>query len=302
VWDTETGRETSSMRTHRNGLQQVAFTSDSRLAVSVDISGGAAVWETSTGNVLFVPGNPTAPPGASDATDVTAAAWSPNGSLLLTQHDDWNNTLRVWDVAARRQAWSARGFKDGVRVAFSPDGRLFMAGVDRSTIQVWDVGQRRTIAELRVTGEIEQAVFSGDSRAIITRTDNRNTREVRQWDARAGRGFVVASFTGPADAFSADGRFALRRGSGNTVEVWEPAAGLRLAVLRGHTSSITGARFSADGRRIVTASDDGTARIYECALCGSVEELAALASRRIAISGRTLSAEERFKYSLPAPR
>jgi WD40 repeat protein len=49
------------------------------------------------------------------------------------------------------------------------------------------------------------------------------------------------------------------------LEAPRPAAGTPIAVLRGHESAVASAAFSPDGARIVTASSDGTARVWDAA-------------------------------------
>jgi WD40 repeat protein len=53
-------------------------------------------------------------------------------------------------------------------------------------------------------------------------------------------------------------------------------------------------RVSPDGKRIVTASDDHTARTYTCALCGSVYELARLADKQLVHICALLTVRERY--------
>ena len=47
-----------------------------------------------------------------------------------------------------------------------------------------------------------------------------------------------------------------------TAKVWDAASGTEVLTLKGHREVILSAVFSPDGRSIVTASDDGTARIW----------------------------------------
>lgn len=47
-----------------------------------------------------------------------------------------------------------------------------------------------------------------------------------------------------------------------TARVWDAANGHLLTVLQSHTGLIYGAVFSPDGQRILTASRDGTARVF----------------------------------------
>jgi len=48
-----------------------------------------------------------------------------------------------------------------------------------------------------------------------------------------------------------------------TVRVWELPSGRQLAQCSGHTEPVQAARFSHDGNRIVSASWDGTARLWD---------------------------------------
>ena len=49
----------------------------------------------------------------------------------------------------------------------------------------------------------------------------------------------------------------------SAARVWNSANGALLAILEGHTDSVLSAAFTSDGRRVVTASADGTARIWD---------------------------------------
>jgi WD40 repeat protein len=55
-----------------------------------------------------------------------------------------------------------------------------------------------------------------------------------------------------------------------------------LTVLYGHRRPVYSATFSADGKLIATTSFDGTARIYRCEVCGSMQELRARAREQLA--------------------
>lgn len=48
-----------------------------------------------------------------------------------------------------------------------------------------------------------------------------------------------------------------------TARMWDAKSGASLAELMGHTSSVLSAAFSPDGTRIVTASNDKTARVWD---------------------------------------
>ena len=132
-------------------------------------------------------------------------------------------------------------------------------------------------------------------------------------------------------AYSRDGRIATA-GSDRTVRVWNPAGG-RPVVLQGHSDEATSVVFTADGAKLLSASFDGTlrlwdsrtgqalgilrsgptlydvvlspdgriatleqddvVRVFSCEVCGGLEAVRALALSR---APRALSAEERRRF------
>ncbi|MFN5957217.1 MAG: WD40 repeat domain-containing protein, partial [Planctomyces sp.] len=49
----------------------------------------------------------------------------------------------------------------------------------------------------------------------------------------------------------------------NTAREWDAATGASLAELTGDTEWVLSAAFSPEGTRIVTASEDGSARVWD---------------------------------------
>ena len=78
-------------------------------------------------------------------------------------------------------------------------------------------------------------------------------------------------------------------GLGTVLEPEDVGKDLLHALLRGHENVVNSAAFSPDGRYIVTASDDSTARIY----LAHIEDLMELARSRVF---RDLTPEERRRY------
>ena len=51
----------------------------------------------------------------------------------------------------------------------------------------------------------------------------------------------------------------------NTAQLWHPRTGKRVAVLDEHEEDVTSAKFSPNGRLVLTASVDGDARTWNAA-------------------------------------
>jgi WD40 repeat protein len=100
-------------------------------------------------------------------------------------------------------------------------------------------------------------------------------------------------YGGVGAAFSPDGKFVVTQSWDGTARVWDAATGQSLAELCRHTDPVFTATFSPNGKFVVTASAGGTTEIFACEICGSIEDLLALARTRVT---RELTCEERQTY------
>ncbi len=168
-----------------------------------------------------------------------------SGKRLVTGGGYPDSTARIWDVESgqeivRLDHAGIPGIKDkGMTVScarFSPDGKQVVTATyqDGGHLYLWDVDTR---------GEA-----GPDGPAVITRPIG---------DFLGHDGWVTAV------AFSPDGGRVASGGYDKVVRVWDPATQQELMPpLDGHTDRIRTLVFSADGRKILTASDDGTAILW----------------------------------------
>jgi WD40 repeat protein/class 3 adenylate cyclase len=191
---------------------------------------------------------------------VMDSSWSPAGERICTASAD--GTARVWDAETGTELLTLSGHDGAVlATAWSPDGqRIATAGVD-GTARVWSASSGEGL--LSLTGhseEVRDAAWSPDGQRIATTSPDGTTRV---WSAQTGQ--ELLAFSGPRGfwqtvAWSAQGD-QLVTGGGAQVTLWQlPQDELELV---GHTGDVLDARWSPDGRRIVTAGDDGTARIWD---------------------------------------
>src|SRR4029077_4680499 len=80
----------------------------------------------------------------------------------------------------------------------------------------------------------------------------------------------------------------------NTARLWDAASGQPLLSLRGHENSVLSAAFNPNGSRIVTASADHTARVWDAL---TRDGLVRFSRTRVF---RGLTREERDRYGLPS--
>ena len=291
LWDAKSGRTLSVLEGHVDGLYSASYSPDGSLIATASEDGTAKIWSGGSGRLMT-----DLDPGAAP---IVEAAFSPDGRSVVTAGED--ETARVWDARSGRQLAVLRGHQGEIETAsFSDDGNLVVTSSLDGTARVWDADDGTSIATLRGhAGEVLDARFSSDGASVLSGSQDGTARI---WDVSTGRtvvkgeiSFASADPTGPRIAvstwdgvaylidsdtgretmrldagaplttasLSADGRFLVSGGLDGIGRVWDVASGKLVAELRGHDETYMAADFFASSDRVLTWSDDGTARLWD---------------------------------------
>jgi eukaryotic-like serine/threonine-protein kinase len=124
VWDMETRRQIATMP---GGHYRIAYSADGRL-LAASQGEVARLWDNQTFQEIAALRHGAA---------IYGLAFSPDGTRLATACGD--NTIRLWDVAMRREVAELRGHEDYVHaVVFSPDGTRLLSASGDFSVRVWD--------------------------------------------------------------------------------------------------------------------------------------------------------------------
>jgi WD40 repeat protein len=256
-------------------LRRARFSSDGSLVATGARGGAVALWRVSDGrrlHVAHVPGRLADL--AFGAGGEMLAVGTSRGAVLLAA-DDGRLLHRLEDAGPV------------LHVELSHDGSLLATTDERGTAKLWDVASGRLVHALRGHGhesEVTDADFSPDDVLLLTTSSD---KDGRIWTVADGKPDVLLRGQFgvlTAGAFSGDGRWAATA-DGTSAVIWPVDTGRLLFYLRGHSSQLTSASFSPRGNELLTSSADGSVRVYECVVCGDLEELEALAEARLARSG-----------------
>ena len=201
-------------------------------------------------------------PGEPDPGVAGGVAYSPDGTRLATTGDA--TMIGIWDADSGERITTVgselTSFANFPEVAwYGPDEVVAYGG---SALEVWDVttGKRRfstpstgpgggTIATNVLAQRIVTAGFEDD---------------IRVWSGSTG---VQLDQTRPTTssygvAIDPAGTMLIVASTDRIARLYDLETLDVRSELRGHTDGIIDATFSPDGRRVVTTSDDGTARVW----------------------------------------
>jgi WD40 repeat protein len=246
----------------------VGLNADGKLAAVATADGVVVIRNTRSGRTLRV--LPHAGPARS-------LSFSRDGRTLAIVGED--RTAHLWDLGSGRQT---RELGDKVTVtAFSPDGQFLATGGADAVARIWDITSGKPVSAPLVGhhAKLTSVGFSPDGRYLVTTSYD---HDARVWDARTGRGIWTLGHDAVVSgaAFSADGRWLVTAGPG-AAGVWDVATGRKLFGLNARDPLLTAVAFSPRGWRIATGGIHGTVKTYDCRLCGTLDDLVALAEGRL---------------------
>ena len=227
---------------------------------------------------------------AMPSTSVYRGYFSPDGTKFLTRCFD--KTARIWDVNFGKELHKLEGHTGSINTAiFSPDGTKVvtasqgMTKDDRrfvGTVYIWDVESGTVLHKFpELLGGVAGVVFSLDGKKIIT-VNGKNgwaPSNARIWDTDTGKELQTLEGAQGFIVFSPDGTKIVTGGAKHTAIIWDAESGKELQRLQGEPNSsasvglyaidlmsydpkVNSVAFSPDGKRIATASNDGSVRIW----------------------------------------
>lgn len=267
VWDLKSGSELASIQAHDTRVVCVEFSGDGRFLASGGSFHQLNVWRTDTWErVQSIE--------AHDGT-VQTLDFSQNGRRLVTGgRDGW---VRVWDWQAGSLVCEGEISSPGeseepvvYKVRFTPDGEQVVSAVRGGRVLNWDVP---AMTAIEVSADLQSYNLTGsdvsaDGRIVVA-TSGYNANDIvftRRADGRFAR--VPKPIGADGAALTADGGRAclgFDNGQISVFDVSDELYSIQERRWRGHGDEVMSCAVSAEGRRLLTASRDGTAKLWDIA-------------------------------------
>jgi WD40 repeat protein len=211
-----------------------------------------------------------------DQRGIVTLAISPDGKLIAASG---SNSVYLWEWTAGKEPEKIPADPRVAALAFSPDGSILAEGPDsRGELVLRDVKSRKILRKLEdAAGNpmyVKSLAFTPDGRSLIAPNSiGLRGREIEYrlhvWDVATGairRQFATGGMRASQIAVSGDGHWvAATEGFFNaTLKVWDLSTGeLKGAAMPVHDGQVSSIQLSPDGTVAVTASHDGTVRIWD---------------------------------------
>jgi serine/threonine protein kinase len=273
--DLRTGKELGFFPTKVMMFSSVAFTPDSRLAVTAGFDGIIRLWSVPTAKLVRtldgaehgIQQIALSPDGKYVAAGRGIAMSAPGGGV-----EKRDCGVTVWELASGRhvRAWDWAG-EPVNRVAFSADGTRVYAKryMDRDgAIGVFNLASGQSFEKLPgpISNSASGGIFaSPDGRSLLVGA----SMGIMLWDTERGTEIKRLPQPGMQRCAVWCGRDLVLTGGGNQVpgmpdwehrelRLWNAQSGKLVRLLQGHEKNVTSLAASADGRHVLSAGGDGS--------------------------------------------
>ena len=250
VWDPETDQALLTLTGHVGQFTDVALSPDRAFIAVPGDDGAATVWELDSGQEWRrLSGH---------SGEVVGAAYSPAGDLLLTYS---TKEQIVWEVGSSTKLLTLPAPASETNVGvFSPDGTQIATIADFQVVKVMEIASGHEIFSGEHDYDVISFAFSPDGRYIAA---GGRSATVQVWDLESGQihqALAVGAISPQVEAiaYSPDGTRLAVAGI-----MFDAITGQEQFWLRGHTHGILHLAFNADETRLITASYDGTTRVWD---------------------------------------
>jgi WD40 repeat protein/DNA-binding SARP family transcriptional activator len=252
LWDLVNKQEVRRWNGHTDWIHSAAFTPDGKYAISGSADASLIQWDISTAAPVheYV--------GHTDS--ITSLSISPDGNYLLSGSMD--GTIIVWNVESGSLFQIFDGKSGGITsAAFAPDQKSALAATEVGQLILWDINSGQLIRSYAGhTARINAAVISPDGSQILSSSEDLS---LRLWDVETGEIIQQQTINCRPNqlGFGQDGNTAFVSCESILFQ-WNVENWQEKQYYRGHSGFITAFDISSDGRLGITASQDGTLRLW----------------------------------------
>ncbi len=273
VWSTESGDYTSILEAHqtyptrkRNSstTSGVVWSPDGNYVAQWKKGGSVNLWETEQWTLSHNLD--------SQVWNVTTAAWSPDGKILICGTGGYPGALVLWDTEIEDVKLTLRGYWVGINsvVTDSTENRIAFTGERNTEITIWNLENQVELMRIRLSSalkdyydlQIDSVSFSPDGSLIA----GIRKRQVEIWKANNGAHLRhLISYHGYVYDYdwSPGGDKVAGAIDDGTLIIWNATSGEHFITIEDKTNgSIYSIEYSPDGTVLATGAETGIVTLW----------------------------------------
>lgn len=262
IWNVPDGKLLLNLTGHDGLVTHALFNKDGSKAATASNDGIIKIWDTKTGELLFsLLGHRYS---VKHNTSKTRLQFSPDGKMLVSIFTEDQNAI-VWDVPTGRILHFLKGNTSGIlNAAFSKDGKRLLTATADHRVTVWDTQSGKPIKELPlVQVKLLNAIINEDGKLVVTLNED---NIIRCWDIQKGK--IIFKIKGKKRrldrvTYSPKDIYLTSQMQGKHILIYLGKSGKLVKRLKAHKGNLTTFSFNRDGKRLLTAADDGIASIWD---------------------------------------
>ena len=264
----------SILNGHTWNLWTSEFSPDGKQIVTASGDNTVRVWDAASGEQLLVL--------TGHKDQVRAASFSPNGKEIASL--SWDNVIKVWDSRTGELKNTYTGDNNTASsLSYSPDGKRIVVGNGNGYIIIRDAKSGNVVSSFKGhEGRVWSVHYSHNGHHLVSSS---NDGLIKIWNTETTKvervykdhiryaPYSTNTVISPYDnipettdiwhvSFSPDDTSVIYV-SDSTFVVLDAKSGKETMRVKGHAGLLTKAKFSHDGERIVSSSDDNTVKIWD---------------------------------------
>lgn len=250
MWDLETRKELVRLK-HTKRINGAVFSKLKPRLLTWSLDGTAVLWNSNTGQRLFSLKYNQQP--------IWGAEFSSDEQRILTWGND--SIARLWQASNGKQLLEFQHHGPVWGGQFRRSNKEVLTWSDDGTVVRWNAETGEKLVAMQHEGHVRGATFSPNEDWILSWSDD-NTARV--WDTESGQLLRRFPHKGPVQGavFSPDDEFILTW-SDNAAWLWTNQSAQRETPPLRHKAKINQALFAANGQQVVSASEDGSVRLWQ---------------------------------------
>lgn len=257
MWEIKSGVIAREFHGHDKAVLCMAFDNNGKKLVTGSADQTAKIWDVSTGKeLLTLKGHREV---------IFSVSFSENEQKIIT--GSWDGSTKVWDATTGELLETIMFENSAAYQAgfYKNDLYAVIAGLDKS-LKIYELDAKKQVREFVGHTDVIQSFDLHAGGKVLTSASWDG--KLKSWNIPDGLQQWRFSSDEPMYAvkYSNDGKQLAAGGADRIVRLLDPETGAVIKKLEGHQAAVTNISFSADGKYLISASEDGMMKIWDTIL------------------------------------